>query len=109
MEEVVFLFCYVPGDSVENVFSVKIGKNESISELKKAIKAEMARFANTDANELTLWKASISYDDLASTNFDFKNSKGLKKLRPIDRISVFLGDDFNEDHIHVIVQPPVIG
>ncbi|RUS30826.1 hypothetical protein BC938DRAFT_478913, partial [Jimgerdemannia flammicorona] len=106
MEEVVTLFCYVHGNPAEEVFSVEIGGNKPISELQKAIKAERTEFASVNASSLTLWKISIPYDDIANTDFKFEDSKDMKKLRPIDRISVFF-DDFHGDDVHVLVQLPV--
>ena len=49
------LFCLVKGNTTANAFSVKISKNEPISELKKAIKAEKHKtFHGVEADELKL-------------------------------------------------------
>ena len=51
------LFCLVKGNTSENAFSVKISRDEPISELKKAIKAEKQNdFAGIDADKLKLWR-----------------------------------------------------
>ena len=57
------LLCLVKGNKTTNAFSVKISRNEPISELKKAIKAEKAsEFDNFPADKLKLWKVTISGD-----------------------------------------------
>ena len=49
------LFCLVKGNTTANAFSVKISRDEPISELKEAIKAKNTQtFANVDAKDLKL-------------------------------------------------------
>ena len=116
MEEVITLFCSVHGESRRDVFSVEIG-NKSVSELKKAIKAERIEFANINASDLTLWKVSIPIDDNTDAilgNFVLEDNKnGIRKLKnPTDDIfDVFEVDSekFVRKNIHVIVQPSVTG
>ncbi|RGB27176.1 hypothetical protein C1646_769459 [Rhizophagus diaphanus] len=53
----VTLLCLVKGNTLANAFSVKISRDEPVSELKKAIKAEKQNdFDGVDADELKLWK-----------------------------------------------------
>src|SRR6059058_5465047 len=57
------LLCLVKGNTLANAFSVKISRDEPVSELKKAIKAEKQNdFAGVDADRLKLWKVSIPGD-----------------------------------------------
>ncbi len=57
------LFCLVKENVFENAFSVKISKDEPISELKDAIKTKKQNdFAEIDADKLKLWKVTISDD-----------------------------------------------
>src|SRR6185369_3360695 len=57
------LFCLVKGNTSTNAFSVKINRDEPISELKEAIKAKNTQaFANVDAKDLRLWKVEIPDD-----------------------------------------------
>jgi len=57
------LLCLVKGNTTTNAFSVKISRDEPISELKKAIKAEKQNdFAGVDADKLKLWKKEIPDD-----------------------------------------------
>ncbi|CAG8843058.1 14438_t:CDS:1, partial [Gigaspora margarita] len=99
------LFCLVKGNTTVNAFSVKISRDESISELKKAIKAEKApEFDNFPANRLKLWKKEIpdDQDDLLS-NLSLNDGDELLATREI-------GDYWTEKppkrHIHVLVSPP---
>jgi hypothetical protein len=59
------LFCLVKGNTTANAFSVKISRDEPISELKDVIKAKKP---NDFADKLKLWKVEIpdDRDDLLS-------------------------------------------
>src|SRR5205814_2062479 len=99
------LFCLVKGNTTANAFSVKISREEPISELKKAIKAEKQNdFAGVDADKLRLWKKEIpdDQDDLLS-NLTLNDGDELLATREI-------GDYWTEKppkkHIHVIVKLP---
>ena len=99
------LFCLVKGNTTANAFSVKISREEPISELKKAIKAEKQNdFAGVDADKLRLWKKEIpdDQDDLLS-NLILNDEPELLATREI-------GDYWTEKppkrHIHVIVKLP---
>ncbi|RIA93164.1 hypothetical protein C1645_30336 [Glomus cerebriforme] len=99
------LFCLVKGNTSEKAFSVKINRDEPISELKKAIKAEKQNdFAGVDADRLKLWKKEIpdDQDDLLS-NLTLNDGDELLATREI-------GDYWTEKppkrHIHVIVKLP---
>lgn len=59
------LFCLVKGDTIASAFSVKINRDESISNLKDAIKEKNQNdFAGVDAKRLKLWKVEIASDHL---------------------------------------------
>ena len=70
------LICYMKGEPFKQVFKVKIGNEESISDLKEAIKAKRAQtFSNVDAASIVLWNVSIPYslnltDDVDMLRFD---------------------------------------
>jgi hypothetical protein len=98
------LLCLVKGNTLANAFSVKISREEPISELKKAIKAEKQNdFAGVDADKLRLWKKEIpdDQDDLLS-NLTLNDGDELLATREI-------GDYWTEKppkrHIHVLVSP----
>src|SRR3954470_19234628 len=99
------LFCLVKGNTTANAFSVKISRDEPISELKKAIKAEKHKtFHGVEADELKLWKVPISDDhDDQLKNLTLQDSDELLAINDI-------GDYWTEKplkkHIHVLVEPP---
>ena len=100
------LFCLVKGNTTANAFSVKISSDETISELKKAIKAEKQNdFAGVDANELKLWKVEIAdgCNDLLS-NLSLKEKDELSALK---KISKYFSDLPAKECIYVIVKPLV--
>src|ERR1044072_2695675 len=99
------LFCLVKGNTSENAFSVKISRDEPISELKEVIKAKKQNdFAGVDADKLRLWKKEIpdEQDDLL-INLTLNDGDELLATKEI-------GDYWTEKppkrNIHVIVEPP---
>ena len=99
------LFCLVKGNTTANAFSVKISRDEPISELKDAIKAKKQNdFAGVDADRLKLWKVTIpdDQDDLLS-KLTLNDGDELLATREI-------GDYWTEKppkrNIHVIISPP---
>ena len=99
------LFCLVKGNTIANAFSVKISRDEPISELKKAIKAEKQNdFASVGTGKLKLWKVTIpdDHDDLLS-NLTLQDQVELLATK---KISKYLPDSPPEEHIHVLVEPP---
>ena len=114
MEQAIILRCLVYGESMENIFRVRIGEEGEVSDLKDAIKEKKhPQFEDIPAKNLTLWRVSVPLDDnvdVALAGLELKDSdeKRIKKLRPSDEISgAFL--DLDKKHIHVIIQPPVTG
>jgi len=100
------LLCLVKGNVLANAFSVKISRDESISELKKVIKAENVQtFANVDAKDIKLWNVTIpdDRDDLLS-NISLQDKDELLATK---KISKYFPDSPPEEHIHVLVEPPV--
>ncbi len=99
------LFCLVKGNTLANAFSVKISREEPISELKKAIKAEKQNdFAGVDADRLKLWNVTIPGDqDDQLRNLILQDSDELLAIR---KISKYFPDPPLEEHIHVIVKLP---
>ena len=99
------LFCLVKGNTSEKAFSVKISRDEPISELKKVIKAENAQtFANVDAKDLKLWKVTIPGDqDDQLRNLILQDSD---ELSAINDIGDYWTTSPPKKHIHVIVKLP---
>ncbi|CAG8615287.1 1326_t:CDS:2 [Paraglomus occultum] len=92
------------GNTPVNAFSVKINRDEPISELKKVIKVEKQNdFANVDADKLKLWKVEIPDDhdsELANPPLD-------DELLAMKKISKYFPVTPAEECIHVIVEPLV--
>ncbi|RIA87993.1 hypothetical protein C1645_853321 [Glomus cerebriforme] len=99
------LFCLVKGNTSEKAFSVKINKDEPISELKKAIKAEKHKsFHGVEADELKLWKVNIPGDqDDQLRNLILQDSD---ELLAINDIGDYWPTPPPKKHIHVIVKLP---
>ncbi|GBB85381.1 hypothetical protein RclHR1_11930007 [Rhizophagus clarus] len=101
------LFCLVKGNTTANAFSVKISKDEPVSELKKAIKAEKApEFDNFPADKLKLWKVTIPGDqDDQLRNLILQDSD---ELLAINDIGDYWPTSPPKKHIHVIVKLPLL-
>src|SRR5437763_16712254 len=99
------LLCLVKGNTIANAFSVKISRDEPISELKKAIKAKKQNdFAGVDADKLRLWKVPISDDHVDPlNNLSLENGE---ELLAINEIGDYWTEKPPKKHIHVIVSPP---
>ncbi|KAF0383804.1 crinkler family protein [Gigaspora margarita] len=99
------LFCLVKGNKSANTFSVKISRDEPISELKEAIKTKKPQtFANVDANDIKLWKVPISDDhDDQLQNLSLEDSDELLAINDIGDYWPTLPP---KKHIHVLVSPP---
>src|SRR3954454_7760217 len=99
------LLCLIKGNTTADAFSVKISRDELVSELKKAIKAEKApEFDNFPADRLKLWKVTIPGDqDDQLRNLILQDSDELSAIR---KISKYFPDSPPEEHIHVIVKLP---
>ena len=98
------LFCLIKGDTSEKAFSVKISRDEPISELKKVIKEEIDVPTNFKAKDIKLWKVTIPGDqDDQLRNLILQDSDELLAIR---KISKYFQDSPLEEHIHVIVKLP---
>ena len=106
MSGIIRLACLVVGEPIENAFTVKVDKDETISELKEIIKTKKQNtFNDIDANELSLWKIDASLGEL--NQFIGKNDSDIKtigeQLLPLNKV----GQGFPEpagERVHVIVQ-----
>jgi hypothetical protein len=104
----VTLFCLIQGNlpAVTHAFPVKVSKDETIGELKDAIKEKSSQsFAGIDAKDIKLWKVEIPddhYDELSNISFQDQD-----ELLPTKKISKYFPDSPAEEHIHVIVEQPV--
>ena len=93
------------GESFKWVFGVNIGNEESVSDLKKAIKAKRAQlFSNVDAASIVIWNVSIPYNSTLTDNVD-KLRLG-DPLLPVHKLSVIFSKPLIEQHAHIIIGPP---
>ena len=101
------LNCFVLGDDLKKLFTLKIPKTENVSILKKLIKEEKAsRLEHVDASDLQLWNVSIPVNGDADERL-----KSINNLEPLDAL-LRLSDVFphvEENHLHVVVQSPIDG
>ena len=99
------LLCLVKGNTSEKAFSVKISRDEPISELKDAIKTKKQNdFAGIDADRLKLWKVTIPGDqDDQLRNLILQDSD---ELSAINDIGDYWTTSPPKKHIHVIVKLP---
>ncbi|KAF9397484.1 hypothetical protein BGZ76_008384, partial [Entomortierella beljakovae] len=100
------IFCVVDSDSTP--FPVDINPNDTIGDLKKAIKKEKAfEFAEIDADKLALWHINLEIKDYdEDLPIQLEALPSAKKLRSTSKVSkIFL--NVPEDTIHTLVQKPV--
>jgi Crinkler effector protein N-terminal domain len=104
------LFCYVRGDHYQQAFEVKIGKEESVSSLKKAIKEEKSRFFHEiDADSLVLWSYSVSYNKNLKENVERLDLDYDKSLEPLDSLSDIFSSELEKKRVHVVIDRPAPG
>ncbi|KAK2460127.1 hypothetical protein APHAL10511_007806 [Amanita phalloides] len=97
------LNCFVLGDDLNELFTVKIGKDKNVSILRDLIKEEKKPvFDHVAASKLDLFQVSVPVDD----NFDerLKNThlEPLKFFTPLSQLFPHV----RGDHIHIVVQGP---
>ncbi|KAG0012920.1 hypothetical protein BGZ80_011418 [Entomortierella chlamydospora] len=107
--EKVKLFCILDGDST--AFPVKVATDETVGELKTAIKSENKNlFDDVDSRELTLWSVSIASSpkrQIILDNLLKEKDNTPKELEdPTSEISEVFGTAPAKKTIHVIVRRP---
>ncbi|GJJ73299.1 hypothetical protein EMPS_05657 [Entomortierella parvispora] len=103
------LFCLVDEDATSQAFSIEVNQNKTVDHLKNLIKAKKSpRFDAFPADELTLWRVSISVaddvDDELSVLLNNITGKNKRKLSPVWRLSKAFPDEPAEETIHIIVR-----
>lgn len=107
----ILLWCLVRGGSV---FDITIGRNNHVSDLKKAIKDKKPNdFANVDADRLTLWmlKNAVNINKIQGLFLqDNESDQNVVLLKDMRKIGSYWPDDqeHSEDCIHVVVEQPVL-
>ncbi|GBC06602.1 hypothetical protein RclHR1_06950008 [Rhizophagus clarus] len=95
------LLCLVKGNTLANVFSVDIEKDQLVCHLKEFIKAKKQNdFAGVDADKLRLWKVEIGDDH------QLRNLNDSDELMAINKIGDYWTKKPPKRHIHVLIEPP---
>jgi hypothetical protein len=103
------LNCFVLGDDLKKVFTLKIPKTENVSILKDLIKEKnLSSFGNVDSKIITLWKVSIPIDEDADERLKNFTNLNLESLTPLLPLS-YLFPHVKEGHLHILVRAPTKG
>ena len=92
-----------------NVFVVKIGRNESIVDLKDAIKEKNPQTLRAcDTGSLILWNVSIPDDENINLKEDVEklNLDDADSLQHRQKLAKIFREPLIEDDVHVIAKPP---
>ena|SRR6185369_3181805 len=103
------LFCLEKGKTpaAQHAFPVNISREESISALKKLIKAEKpVAFAHVDADNLRLWMVEIPTDRNDPIQEQPQLLQDNNQLKATDYIDDYWTATPKRRHIHVIVEVP---
>ena len=97
-------------DNYKHAFEVKIGKEESVAALKKAIKEKKSQaFREIDANSLVLWNQDIPVDEHLKETVDKLGLVDEKSLSPITRLSEIFPNPLKNTYLHIVVKNLPIG
>ncbi|KAF9219577.1 hypothetical protein BS17DRAFT_668808, partial [Gyrodon lividus] len=100
------LNCWVRGDTLNNIFPVKISSTETIGAVKKAIKNEKpVGFRDVDPNDLVLYNVSVPVDgDLKETSRALSPHEDV--LGPLQTLSDIFTELPLQGHLHIVVEVP---
>ncbi|KAF9114492.1 hypothetical protein BGX27_010642, partial [Mortierella sp. AM989] len=99
------LYCLVDGQSIPNTFDIEIESTKTVANLRKDIhSAKPVMFSHVDANDLTLWRVSLTDDDDVESAIALHALDEKEKLLPRTQLSeLFPSPPGNNTYI--IVQP----
>ena len=104
------LFCYVLGEGCNNTFAVNIKEDETIGDLREAIKEEKRpKFDDILADSLTLWKASVPYSLNLKKEVEALNLVDDDSLHPPDILSEIFSSGLKSNSVHIIIDRPHSG
>ena len=104
------LFCYVRGDNDSNTFVVNIDEDETVADLRKAIKEEKRpQFDDVPADSLSLWKASVLIDRDLKESVEALNLVNGDSLRFNETLSDIFSYGLEKNHVHIICGHPYSG
>ncbi|KAF9336882.1 hypothetical protein BG006_006990 [Podila minutissima] len=99
------LFCLVDGEATSRAFSVDIDRTKSVGHLKKLVKSEKPRFDDIVADELSLWRISVSDDNQGSAVMIDALDDKTELNNPRTRLSELFPES-PDDNTYIIVQRP---
>ncbi|RHZ79147.1 hypothetical protein Glove_151g129 [Diversispora epigaea] len=103
------LVCVIKGSSSANAFPVDIDRNESVCDLKKAIKAKNLKvFGSINAMDLKLWKVQIKIQSNCDDTVQSQNLQNNIYLCPVYEIGDYWTENPPSQHIHVIIKLPLL-
>ncbi|KAG5651228.1 hypothetical protein H0H81_009377 [Sphagnurus paluster] len=103
------LLCYVLGDPSQSIFEVKITAEETVGDLKKAIKEKKKRaFDDIDAKSLVLWRVSVPCSQSIKHDVEELNFADKKSLQPYEILSDVFPDPLEKRTVHIAITRPVV-
>ncbi|KAF9197366.1 hypothetical protein BGZ49_002222, partial [Haplosporangium sp. Z 27] len=101
------LFCIINGESTP--FSIKIRADETVDDLKKAIKKEKPiQFSDVDSDNLNIWRVSISIvDDDEDKPIRLEDQSYSKKLHATSELFEVFSKNPLKKTIHAIIEKPL--
>ena len=104
------LLCYLRGDDRSNTFVVNIDEDEIVADLKDAIKeAQRPEFDDIPSVSLSLWKASVDYNENLKKEVEALNLVDDDSLQPPDILSEIFSSGLKSNSVHIIIDRPHSG
>ena len=104
------LFCYVRGDNYSNTFIVNINEDETVADLRKAIKEKKRpQFDDVPADSLSLWKASVLIDRDLKESVEALNLVEGDSLCVYETLSDIFSSGLEKRCVHIIINRPLSG
>jgi Crinkler effector protein N-terminal domain len=101
------LFCTVVG---KTPFSVKISPDDTVGELKDAIKTKKSHaFHNLDADDLTLYIIDPAIEGSLTEKVEKLLAGQPPPLEPVKKLSAVFLKPPEDGEVHILVQPPRAG
>ena len=95
------------GDDFSNVFIVKIDEDETVADLREAIKEELG--SDVPAKSLSLWKVSVQYNKNLQKDVEALGLVNGDSLQPLGILSDIFSSGLEKNHVHIIVNRPHSG
>jgi hypothetical protein len=106
----IFLNCWVIGESENNIFTVEIELSRTVGVLKDLIKEKKRHaFDSIAADQLNLFQIEVPADDFNKTLKEVNLPSDVEhatKLGPTSKLSKFFKHEPLEEHIHIMVAKP---